>query len=69
MLRDLNLANPGRPPGVPANERATHASLLARVETLLARNRQLREENKALRAQIEIAYGELRLTARRGLGN
>ncbi len=60
-LRELNTANADRPPGTPTNQRATHASLLTRVEALMTRNRQLREENQTLRKQLEIAYGELRL--------
>jgi negative regulator of sigma E activity len=45
---------------IPARQRASDASLLRRLEAAAARNRELVEDNKRLRAHLERAYGELR---------
>lgn len=58
--RRLQASNRGRPEGVPTLQRATTASLLARIEVLTTRNGQLREENRRLRRRLETAYGQLR---------
>jgi len=50
-------------PPVPARQRATDASLLARLEATLERNRTLTEENQRLRRQLEHALGEGRSPA------
>jgi hypothetical protein len=56
-LRDAT-TTPARP--VPARQRASDASLLARLETALARNRELASENQRLRRQIAYALGDRR---------
>jgi uncharacterized protein DUF6262 len=43
QLRDATARTPARP--VPSRQRASDTSLLARLETLLARNRELASEN------------------------
>jgi hypothetical protein len=48
---------------LPASQRASHASLQRRLETLLDANRTLREENARLRAQIAVLLGEQRAAA------
>lgn len=45
---------------IPARQRASDASLVRRLEAATARNRELAEDNKRLRAHLERAYGELR---------
>ena len=50
QLRDTTAKAPARP--VPARQRASDASLLARLETALARNRELASENQRLRQQL-----------------
>jgi hypothetical protein len=57
-LRDSGARAPARP--VPARQRASEASLLARLETTLARNRQLASENQQLRQQLAYALGDRR---------
>ncbi|MFF2013856.1 DUF6262 family protein [Streptomyces sp. NPDC058195] len=49
-------------PQVPAQQRASHSSLLRRLEAATARNRHLEKENQQLREQIARSYGELRTT-------
>jgi len=58
--RELREKNEGRAPGTPTTQRATAASLLARIEALTARNKKLQEENRQLRRRLEIAHGQLR---------
>ncbi len=45
--------------GLPACERASDASRDAVIAALRKANRDLREENAALKRQLEVAYGEL----------
>lgn len=59
-VRELQQANSGRPRGVPTQQRASAASLLARIETLATRNKDLREENRRLRRRLEVAHGHIR---------
>lgn len=61
-VRELQQANGGRPLGVPTQQRASVTSLLARIETLTSRNKELREENRRLRRRLEAAHGQLRAT-------
>ena len=67
-LRDeierLRAIQRNRPGGVPAAERASESSLRQRVAMLSEENRQLRDENRALKAELALAYG-----ARRDAGN
>ena len=58
QLRDTTAKAPARP--VPARQRASDASLLARLETALARNRELASENQQLRQQLAYALGDRR---------
>lgn len=58
--RELREKNAGRAAGTPTTQRATAASLLARIEALSARNKKLQEENRTLRRRLEAAHGELR---------
>ena len=58
QLRDAAARTPARP--VPAGQRASEASLLARLETALARNRELASENQQLRQQLAYALGARR---------
>jgi hypothetical protein len=57
-LRDATARAPART--VPARQHASHASLLARLETALARNRELTSENQRLRRELAYALGERR---------
>lgn len=57
-LRDAAARTPAPP--VPARQRASDASLLARLETVLARNRELASENQRLRRQLAYALGDRR---------
>lgn len=59
-VRELQEKNSGRQAGTPTAQRATTASLLARVEALTARNKKLQEENRQLRRRLETARGQLR---------
>ncbi len=54
----------GKPPGIPAAQRATEASLRQRVRSLLDENQRLRGESAELRAELALAlaYGEQRAT-------
>ena len=54
--------------GVPAAQRATEASLRARLAAALDRNRQLADENARLRRQLACALGDQR-SARTRTGN
>jgi phage tail protein X len=47
-------------PAVPARQRATDASLRSRLETVLARNRELASEDQRLRRQLAHALGDRR---------
>jgi hypothetical protein len=57
-LRDATARTPAR--AAPARQRASDASLLARLETALARNRELASENQRLRRELAYALGERR---------
>lgn len=61
-VRELQQVNGGRPPGIPTQQRASAASLLARIQILTSRNKDLREENRRLRRRLEAAHGRLRDT-------
>lgn len=52
-------------PRAPANERASDASLLARIRQLEHENKTLREERQLLHSELAAAHGALR-TARAG---
>jgi len=54
---------------IPAGQRATDASLRARLTTALDRNKQLADENARLRRQLARALGDQRLPARTRSGN
>jgi uncharacterized protein DUF6262 len=54
---------------IPAGQRATDASLRARLTTALDRNKQLADENARLRRQLARALGDQRLSARTRSGN
>jgi hypothetical protein len=54
--------------GTPASQRATEASLRARLTTALDRNRQLADDNARLRRQLAHALGDQR-SARTRSGN
>jgi hypothetical protein len=58
QLRVTSARTPAR--AVPARQRASEASLLARLETALARNRELASENQRLRRQLAYALGDRR---------
>jgi Family of unknown function (DUF6262) len=51
---------PGSAGGIPAVQRATNASLRARLATALERNKQLADENARLRRQLAHALGDQR---------
>ena len=50
----------GSADGIPAAQRATDASLRARLATALERNKQLADENARLRRQLARALGDQR---------
>jgi Family of unknown function (DUF6262) len=50
-------------PPIPTTQRASDASLLARLQAATNRNRALTEENQRLRRQLAQALGEQRMTA------
>jgi Family of unknown function (DUF6262) len=52
---------------VPAHQRTSDGSLLRRLETANARNRELDAENKRLRHQLAQALGQLRAAGLRGM--
>ncbi|MEV5281715.1 DUF6262 family protein [Streptomyces sp. NPDC051994] len=66
QLRDATRHSPS--PQIPAAERSSDASLRARLEAALKRNRQLVEENQSLRRQLAHALGDQRASARAGAG-
>ena len=55
-----NQGRPGRLRRIPAGQRATDASLRARLTTALDRNKQLADENARLRRQLARALGDQR---------
>src|SRR6266516_505474 len=57
-LRNATAKTPA--PAVPARQRASEASLRSRLETALARNRELATENQRLRRQLAHALGDRR---------
>ncbi|MZG15934.1 transposase [Streptomyces sp. SID5914] len=61
-LRAAHRRAPASP--TPANQRATDASLLRRLEVAHERLRQLREDNTRLREQVARLLGEQRTTTR-----
>ncbi len=61
-LRQAALGAPAPP--VPARQRATDASLLARLQAALEKNRKLAEDNQCLRRQLAQALGNQRTSAR-----
>lgn len=48
--------------GVPARERSSEASLHQRLRTLIDENQRLRDENRDLKRELAIAYGQQRAT-------
>ncbi len=69
QIRRLREKTDGRPTGaIPAGQRATDASLRARLTAALDRNRQLADENARLRRQLAAALGDQR-SARTRSGN
>ncbi|MFD9513931.1 site-specific integrase [Streptomyces mirabilis] len=62
-LRDATRRSPSPP--IPAVERSSDASLHARLEAALERNRHLMEGNQRLRRQLAHALGDQRASARR----
>jgi hypothetical protein len=66
LRQEANAA--GSAGGIPAAQRATDASLRARLAAALDRNRQLADENTRLRRQLARALGEQR-PARTRTGN
>ena len=55
-------------PAIPASQRASQASLLARLAETAGRNRELAEENARLRRQLAHALGERRASPGRTPG-
>jgi hypothetical protein len=51
-------------PPVPVRQRASDASLLARLQASLEKNRKLAEENQRLRRQLARALGDQRVSVR-----
>jgi hypothetical protein len=66
-LRDATRRAPS--PRIPAGQRASGASILARLESALQRNRELAEENQRLRRQLAHALGEQRTPTHRDPGS
>jgi hypothetical protein len=62
-LRDATGRSPSPP--IPAAQRSSDASLHARLEAALERNRQLTEENQRLRRQLAHALGDQRASTTR----
>ena len=56
-------------PPIPARQRTSEASLHTRLDTALARNRALAEDNQRLRRQLAQALGERRTPTTRRTGN
>jgi hypothetical protein len=63
-----NTSSAGSAGAIPAGQRATDASLRARLMTALDRNKQLDDENARLRRQLACALGDQR-SARTRSGN
>ncbi|MGW7524518.1 DUF6262 family protein [Streptomyces sp. NPDC054783] len=63
-LRDVSRRSSS--PQVPAAERSSDASLHARLEVALERNRQLAEENQRLRRQLAHTLGDQQASTRTG---
>ena len=63
-----NTDSPGSAGAIPAGQRATDASLRARLTAALDRNKQLADENARLRRQLAHALGDQR-SARTRSGN
>ena len=61
-LRDTTRRAPAPP--IPAAQRTSEASALARLQTALKRNRELAQENQRLRGQLTQALGEQRRAPR-----
>jgi hypothetical protein len=61
-LRQTTRRAPALP--VPARQRASDASLLARLQAALEKNRKLVEDNQRLRRQLAQALGDQRTSAR-----
>ncbi len=59
-IERLRARHPPAAPRVPDAERAREASLRQRNTTLLAENRRLRDQIAELKAELAIAYGQLR---------
>lgn len=59
-LRTLQSSQTGRPDAVPRRQRASEASLLARIEALTGKNAALRQELSTVRRQLAVAHGQLR---------
>ena len=57
-LRETTRRAPG--PTIPASQRASEASLFARLQASLDRNRKLAEENQRLRRQLAHSLGQQR---------
>jgi len=53
-----------RSPNVPAQQRASDASLIRRLETAHTRNKQLSDEIRQLREELARAHGDLRVLRR-----
>lgn len=64
-LRDAGRHAPDPTP-VPADQRASEASLRARLQAAHDRNKTLAEENRRLRDQLATAHGQLRAATTRG---
>lgn len=60
QIQRLRTARTGKPSSVPAGQRATDASLRARLTAALQRNRALAEENARLRRELAHALGAAR---------
>lgn len=56
------LTNRTSVPEIPASQRISESSILARLNAALQRNRELAEENQRLRRQLAHALGDQRLT-------
>jgi hypothetical protein len=61
-LRDTTTRSASSPP-IPAAQRTSERSALARLETALKRNRELTQENQRLRRQLSQALGQRRTPA------
>jgi Family of unknown function (DUF6262) len=66
-LRELTRRAPT--PSIPTAQRASDASLHARLQAALERNHQLAQENQRLRRQLATTLGEQRASPRRNTNN